>query len=188
MYLVDLFVAAIIITAGVWILFFNIYYSTGYTKPRILTDDILKSFYSKKISEVNNNIILNLTSKNNVYFQNKGLNYNDYGIINPDFTLVQQAVEYYVLYKKANDIGDVQKAKNYEVVLKDYLKGTINNLIPEQYNYEIIINQDKTFILRNNKKNKKNSDLILPSKTIVAGIDREEEFYGPILFEVYLWQ
>ncbi len=189
MYLVDLFVAAMIITAGLWILFFNLYYSSDYTKPRLLTDDILKSFYTQKISEVNNEIILNLTNPNSVYFQEHPLlNYKDYGIINPDFTLVQQAVEYYILYRKAVEENNIIKETNYNITLKDFLEGTLNHLIPKQYNYEVKINSSYVLILRDSKKNKENSILVLPSKTIVAGIDRQEEFFGPILFEVYIWQ
>ncbi len=189
MYLIDLFVAAMIITAGLWILFFNLYYSTDYTKQRLLSEDLLKSFYTKKISEVNNDIILNLTNPNSVYFQEHPLlSYEEYGIINPDFTLVQQAVEYYVLYKKAEENNDNIKRAYYELVLNDYLKGTLNGLIPQQYNYQVIINSDKKIELKKNTISKEKASLVLPSKTIVAGIDREEEFFGPILFEVYLWQ
>lgn len=187
MYIIDLFVAAMIITAGLWILFFNLYYSTDYTKSRLLTDDILKGFYTKKISEINSQIILNLTDPNNIYFTENSLNYNDYGIINIDYSLVQQAVEYYYLYNKSLKNNDVQKAENYKKVLNDFLKGTFDGLIPKQYDYEITINKDLTLKLRSNK-NKEQANIVLPSKTIVAGIDREEDFYGPILFEVYLWQ
>ena len=57
-------------------------------------------------------------------------------------------------------------------------------IVPTDYTYS----SNELRVLHSRNSTPMNaSQLILPSRTIVGGIDRDNQFYGPFVFEVVIW-
>ena len=110
--------------------------------------------------------------------------YEETGVItHPDNTVLTQLTEFY--YR------EIMLGEGPPDPIDEYAKQCVQDTLPlvniEQYNFEIVINNQT--IYQNATVGRQNSSVkvIIPSREIVFGF-YNDTFYGPYMAEVWVWQ
>ena len=129
------------------------------SQSEAISKGLAESLSQVKLSELNNKLILNM-SKNGA-------------ITNLDNTLLQQVTEFY-------SVGN----NHYAFEL---LKNVSQALIPKQYSFSVIVNND--LIYNRTIRTENSSSVLVSSKKLIFGvINKTALVYGPTIAEVRLWQ
>ncbi len=120
---------------------------------------LAESLSQLKLGELNNQLIINM-SRNGT-------------ITNLDNTILQQATEFYFLGNR-----------HYAFEL---LRNITQTLIPKQYSFDVIINNDLIYNRTISAEN--SSSVLISSKKLIFGVvNRTAMVYGPTIAEVRIWQ
>ncbi|MBI3034588.1 hypothetical protein HYY72_05510 [Candidatus Woesearchaeota archaeon] len=109
----DAFVAMGIIVIGLVMILTSNYYSPVTVQPIALSNDVILSLSSTKVTEANNNYTLNLVLNGS--------------ITNKDNSLLQQAGEFYV--------------NNQRSMSSNFVRNVTYSLVPQQYSFNVSINR-----------------------------------------------
>lgn len=121
--------------------------------------NLAESLSQIKLRELNNPMIINM-SKNGT-------------ITNTDNTVLQQATEFYFL--------------GNEHYAFELLRSVSQELIPRQYSFNIIVNNN--LLYNRTIRTENSSSVLVSSKKLIYGVVNKTAFvYGPTIAEVRLWQ
>lgn len=167
---IDVVVATIIITIGIFLVFFahsNEPYSTA---TSYLANDIISILASMKVNEIDNAYVNNLTENNT--------------ITNYDYTLLEQMGEFYYKMKQYPSQG-------WEEILEKYTENICYSMTPQQYEMQVLIKEqdaeDYEEVYQTND-NQEEAIVLTSSKRVVYGVIDKYNLWGPYVVEVRVWQ
>jgi len=164
----DAFMALFVITTGLLIVLSFGSYRPVSEQPQILSQEFVNVLAQSKIKQVNAPFISQQVAEGT--------------ITDTDNTILQQAYEYKFFFD--SDVGGYNPTISN--LSAQFLESVSQNLIPKQYNFEIIIDDD---VVYNRGPGFENTDLLVSTKRLAFGVyDKTTEFWGPIIVEVRLWQ
>jgi len=174
---IDAFIAMMVVVTGLILVFAISSYAPSSAQPELLSQEFVNTLAQTKIKEVNNPFVVQ---------QVRGGN-----ITNFDNTLLQQVYEF-KRYFDSFLVGCIPaECHGYDPAVHtnmsaEFLASLTPNLVPEQYNFEIIVDGDT---LHGRGAGRENTSLLISSKRIMFGVvNRSVEFWGPITVEVRVWQ
>jgi hypothetical protein len=189
---IDVFIAMIVIVVGFILIWTSMTSRALVIQPYFLSKDTV-DFLSEST-------ILDITSR--PYIQALVLSKN---ITIPDYenTIAEQIALFYYQNVTSSDGIAVDppthpQIRNNDAVLKNFTRELLNNSIPPQYSFEVILHdpsiagKNTSLYLQQNEFNKipENSDSLVSSKTIVSVIIKNEtvRISPPYVLEVRVWQ
>ena len=179
----DVFIAAIVLISGSVVLLYSIVGTTSLQESQLFTADILRETVTASVRDLNYRV---LTSPIDGY-----ANASDpYDIRNFDMTLGELIGEYHFLANKSLAAGDMVAHGAYIERRNEITRRTIAQLISAQYSYTIGIGEDitdMTPLAGRVRIQRSDAQFVVASRSIVAGIDRDREFFGPYTIEVIVW-
>ena len=129
------------------------------TQSELISQGFADSLSAAKLAQLNNPLVI-LMIKNGT-------------VTNPDNTILQQATEFYFVGQK--------------YFARELLKNVTYILIPPQYSFRIIINNEA--IYERSLTNENRSGVVVSSKKLIFGVVNKTAFvYGPTVDEVRVWQ
>ena len=155
----DAFIGAMIVAVALVIIFAARTNRPYTAQSELVSEGFADSLSSVRLIELNNPLVIALI-KNGT-------------ITATDNTLLQQATEFYATGQKywSNEL----------------LKNVTFNLIPPQYSFKVLINDEKVYERSITNENK--STVVVSSKKLVFGVVNRTDFiYGPTIAEVRVWQ
>jgi hypothetical protein len=156
---VDAFIASLIITTGIIIVLAARSSVSNTAQPEVISQDVAASFSTIRIKDLNNPLVMSWVANKN--------------ISNQDNTIMQQAAEFYVT--------------NQQLRANEFLQNVTNGLVPPQYSFEILIDNQQVF--NRTTRNQSQSQILVSSKSLVFGVlNRTVQIYGPLAAEVRVWQ
>ena len=156
-FLVDSLIALGVLAIGL-ILIFSYNSSAPRTEQTFtVSDDVIKTLNSYQIRDINSYYLTNLQNNGNITDSTK--------------PLLEQVAEFYYLNKRA--------------LIIEFLDNVTNNLIPDNFNYMIIINNDNVY--NHTTMPIEAGRYVIPSRTITHGLLTPTEMYGPYIVEVLSW-
>ena len=177
---VDVFIAALILVGGTVVLLYSVVGMTSLQQAQLFTGDVLRETLVSSVRELNYPV---LTSPTDGYADAS----NPYDIRNYDMSLGELIAEYHYLAERSTLPEDIA---NYTERRDTITRRTIAPQIPSQYSYTISIGRDlddMTLLASRIRIDRDRADFVVASRNIVAGIDRNREFYGPYTIEVIVW-
>jgi hypothetical protein len=169
-FLVDSIIALGVLAIGVFLILTLYTDAPSKDEPTILSEDIMDFFANNKIKDTNN-----------PYAGLGGTLWQQGKITNAENSLLQQVAEFY-----AN--SDLDTAETFIIQL-------IENILPTQYKFEFWIHDlgvDTLIYPKNPSQehldSKEATEVLIPSKKIVYGINQTGEIFGPYTAEVLVWQ
>ncbi len=174
---IDAFVAMLVVSTGLILVFAVSSYNPSSSQPEVLSQEFINTLAQTKIKEVNNPFLTQQLKANN--------------ITDPDNTLLQQAYEFKRYFDSNLDGACAPNCHGYDPVLytdlsAQFLANVTQKLVPEQYNFEILLDTD---VIYGRGTGQDTSDLLVSSKRIVFGtVNKSVHFWGPITAEVRVWQ
>lgn len=177
---IDVFIAAVILISGTVVLLFSISGSSDLQSGQLFSGDLLRETLTKSVRELNYPV---LTSPD------PSIGYadptNPYDIKNFDYTLGEVIGEYHHLAQASTGVAQA----NYTSRRGNITMRTIAPLIGGQYSYRINLRNETSVetISARERIPFDESEYRVASRSIVAGIDRNREFFGPITVEVIVW-
>jgi ribosomal protein L30/L7E len=156
----DAFIAMMMLAVGLLLIFSTRTTVTYSKQPVTLSQDIADTLTSLKLNELNNQLIRNMT-----------LNHT---ITNTENTVLQQAAEFYI--------------HNHLSQASDLIKNVSHDIIPDQFSYDVTINN--VLIYSNEGNSDKNtSRLLISTRKILFGtVNRTAEAWGPLVGEIAIWE
>jgi len=157
---IDAFIAMIVISTGIFLIFFSTSAEPPKTNVFGLAEDLTNYLSATKIHDINDELypyIKKLKLENNI---------TDYSN-----TLMEQIGEFYI--KK-----NLETAENFTKILT-------YNIVSAQYSYQVLVN--RTNIYNKTLKSQKKASTIISSKTIIMGILNDSCVWGPLDAEVRIW-
>lgn len=176
----DVFIAAIVLVTGAVVLLYSIVGATSLQQAQLFSADILRETLTSSVRELNYQV---LTNPDTGYADPA----NEYDIRNFDMTLGELIGEYHYLGTSASGVDVVQYLGRRDNITRR----TIAPLISSQYSYTISIidaTDGSSDLLSERRRIERDSaQFVVVSRNIVAGIDRNREFFGPYTLEVVVW-
>jgi len=155
----DAFIGAMIVAVALVILLAARTNRPYTAQSELVSKGFSESLSEAKLSQLNNPLVI-LLIKNNT-------------ITNTDNTVLQQATEFYVIGEK--------------YFAAELLKNVTSNLIPPQYSFKVVINNE--VIYERSLTNENTSGVLVSSKKLMFGvINKTAVVYGPTIAEVRVWQ
>lgn len=177
---VDVFIAALILVGGAVVLLYSVVGITGLQQAQLFSGDVLRETLVSSVRELNYPVLMSPTDG---YADAS----NPYDIRNFDMSLGELIAEYhYLAERNAGSPAELEYIERRENITRR----TIAPQIPNQYSYTISIGQDlddMTLLASRIRIDRDRADFVVASRNIVAGIDRNREFYGPYTIEVIVW-
>lgn len=176
----DVFIAAIILVSGTIVLLYGVVGTTSVQQAQLFSADVLRESLTTSVRELEHPIV----SSAHTGFANRS---NPYDIQNSELTLGEVIGEYHHLANASTDPVDIG---NYTLRRDVITRETIGSLVPGQYSYSISIGDDisdMTTIVNRSRIPQSNAEYVVYSRSILAGIDRNREFFGPYTLEVSVW-
>ena len=210
---IDAFIALVVISTGLILVIAATSYSPSPRQPEDLAEELVSSFVDQKINEINNEFLKDKTKEG----------YNDptspSGITNPRNTILQQAYEFYFIKcnppppspppaTPSTGCGEDPDFPGNSVY-EEFLKAVADDLIPEQYGFQLLIDNDVNerviyerlpaldldpFLSVSDiplavAKSQEETELLVSGKRLIFGKnDQTKEFWGPYDAEVRVWQ
>lgn len=155
----DAFIGVMIVVVAI-VIIFAARTSKPYTiQSALISSGFAESLSSTKLAELNNPLVTVLVQNGT--------------ITNPDNTVLQQATEFYFV--------------NQKYFAGELLKNVTYQLIPPQYSFKVLVNDEVVYVRSRSNENK--SSVVTSSKKLIFGvINRTAQFYGPTIAEVRVWQ
>lgn len=174
-FLIDSMIALGVLAIGVFMIFTLYVQVPSESQVTVLSEDIMDFFANNKIKDVDN-----------AYAGLGGTLWQQGRITNAENTLLQQLAEF---YKKSElDSTYLDMAEQFIIEL------TVNTL-PAQYKFEFWIHDldvdTRIYPLSPSQEHldsKDATEILIPSKKIVYGLDQDENMFGPYGVEVLLWR
>ncbi len=156
---IDAFIASMIVAVTL-VIVLAARTSVPYTsQSETASKGLAESLSQVRLSELNNPLIINMSRAGN--------------ITNLDNTILQQATEFYFTDRRSQAFRLLQ---NVSLAL-----------IPSQYSFEVIINNE--LIYNRTARSENSSAVLVSSKKLIFGVvNRTALVYGPTIAEVRLWQ
>lgn len=156
---IDAFIASMIVAVTL-VIVLAARTSIPYTsQSETASKGLAESLSQVRLSELNNQLIINMSRAGN--------------ITNLDNTILQQATEFYFTDRRSQAFRLLQNVSQA--------------LIPSQYSFEVIINND--LIYNRTVRSENSSAVLVSSKKLIFGvINKTALVYGPTIAEVRLWQ
>ena len=155
----DAFIGAMIVAVALVIILAARTNKPYSAQSELISQGFAESLSAAKLAQLNNPLV-KLMIKNGT-------------ITNPDNTVLQQATEFYFIDQK--------------YYARELLKNVTFNLIPPQYSYRVLINNEA--IYERSLANENRSGVLVSSKKLIFGvINRTAQVYGPTIDEVRVWQ
>jgi len=166
-FIVDAMVAIGALAIGMVLIFSMSEYRPSTTQSYTVSEDVLNILSYNRIKQINNYY----AGPNSVLTRNGNIT----DISKP---LIEQSAEFYYRY-------DSLGCDFCKDLIGSFLGNITQKLIPENYNYVVIINNETVF----NHSSDPISDAIFvtPARAIVHGIYNQTDLYGPYLVEVISW-
>ena len=155
----DAFIGAMIVAVALVIIFAAKTNRPYTAQSELVSEGFADSLSSVKLSEINNALVV-LLIKNGT-------------ITTTDNSVLQQATEFYAIGQKywSNEL----------------LKNVTYKLIPPQYSFKVLINNE--LVYEKSLTNENKSAVLVSSKKLVFGVvNRTALVYGPTIAEVRVWQ
>ncbi len=162
---IDAFVSMMIVATTI-LLLFGLYSSAPETEqPRLISQELVSILADTKVNELNSPFIK--------------ANIGDGNITNLDYTILQQAAEFYLFedtrYNNAN--------------LSALLIQNVSAAVPPQFNFHVAFGTTTKDIIYQRGSGLAESELAISSRRVVFGVDEAtQELWGPIVAEVVVWQ
>lgn len=166
-FIIDAIIAILIISIGVLISFSLYNYDPPKEQSFFLSNDVLNTLSENYVYDINTNKVPYLELLKNQSY-----------ITNPKNTILEQIGEFY--YR------DIETAcTNCDELTYNFTKVITKNLIPKEYNFQLIING--TQIYNQTNKDLVDSSIIVPNKKMIHGVF-EDKLWGPYIVTVVIWQ
>lgn len=181
---IDVFIATIILVSGSVVLLYSISGQSDLQPAQLFNADLLRETITKSVRELN--YVVLTSPNNNVGYANAS---NPYDIEDFDKTLGETIGEYHHL---ANQSWSTSPAAygNYSERRDRITKQTIAPLISAQYSYRISLVSETdgdVQIVNRTRIPFDEAEYRVATRSIVAGIDRNRQFFGPTTIEVIVW-
>jgi hypothetical protein len=177
----DVFIAAIILVSGTVVLLYSVVGMTSLQQAQLFGGDVLRETLVSSVRELNYDVLISPTNG----YANAS---NPYDIRNIDMSLGELIGEYHYLAQKS--VSGSPDESNYTARRGNITQRTIGSLIPGQYSFSISIGDDlsdMTLLTERIRLGRDEAEFIVATRSIVAGIDRDREFFGPYTIEVIVW-
>lgn len=153
----DAFVAVVILVIGILIILSAQSFKPYETQTLFISEDVMAYLSGTNVQEINEPYINELRSNGTIK--------------NFDSTLIEQAGEFY--------------ANNDKQAAAELIKAAIKSIIPPQFGYQILINNE---LIRNESVIPEDTKVLASSKAIVYGLSDSTKLWGPYTAEVRAWQ
>ena len=155
----DAFIGAMIVAVALVIIFAARTNRPYTAQSELISKGFAESLSAAKLSELNNPLVIILTRNGT--------------ITTTDNTVLQQATEFYVIGQK--------------YYAGELLKNVTFNLIPPQYSFKILINDEVMY--QRGLTNENKSAVVVSSKKLIFGVvNKTALVYGPTIAEIRVWQ
>ena len=196
---IDAFIALVVISTGLILVIAATSYSPSPRQPEDLAEELVSSFVEQKINEINNEFLKNKTKEGYLDPNSRS------GITNPRNTILQQAYEFYFIKcgppfpQPPVGCGEDSNFPGNSVY-EEFLKAVADDLIPEQYGFQLRIDDgvsEKVIYERLPAldsqglvaKSQEETELLVSGKRLIFGKDDQTKiFWGPYDAEVRVWQ
>ena len=178
---VDVFIASLILVGGAVVLLYTVVGMTGLQQAQLFSGDVLRETLVSSVRELNYPVLMSPTDG----FADAD---NPYDIRNFDMSLGELIAEYHYLAEQS--VAGSPEEGNYTERRDTITQQTIAPQIPNQYSYTISIGEDlddMTLLADRERIHIDRAEFVVASRSIVAGIDRNREFFGPYTIEVIVW-
>jgi hypothetical protein len=152
----DAFIAMSVVITGIVILFSGKFIPKEDIQTSFYAKDLSNTFLNTKIYQINNRYIDHLIGNKT--------------ITDPELTLMEQIGLFYYQGNQSRLIY--------------FISNITSGAVPEQYDFEILIDSDTVYYTRLNKNSSK---VLSSSKNIVFGTINETLMWGPSVVEVHVW-
>ena len=167
-FVLDAILGLFIIVIGMVVILSSYLNAPQPVQVSLLSDDLMFFLSTRKIQDLNN-----------PYAGLGGQLWNNDTITDGSNTLLQQ-------------IGEFYKKKDFDTAEK-FIQNVSQDVVPSQFRYEVWI--DNTLLYPQNPsaghiQSKKNTELLLTSKTITFGILNKttSDVWGPYKAEIFVWE
>lgn len=160
--ILDAFIAAMMLAVGIMLILATRHSSSYLKQPVIASQDLASSLGSTKLSDLNDPLVLNMTSE---------------GIITAlDNTVLQQAAEFY--------------KRNMAASAAELIRNVSARLIAPQYSFEVRVNNELIYSRASGEGSRRNqSRLVIASRKVLFGVLNDTvELWGPWIGEVTVWE
>lgn len=155
----DAFIGAMIVAVALIIIIAARTNKPYTAQSELISKGFAESLSAAKLNQLNNPLVI-------IWIKNST-------ITNTDNTVLQQATEFYMV--------------NQKYYAAELLKNVTYNLIPSQYSFKVLINNER--IYERSLTNENKSGVLVSSKKLIFGVVNKTAFvYGPTIAEVRVWQ